>query len=411
LSAVGWERLRSGSIKQLEQYSNIPSELIFIPKNRIFVFRVVHFTSMIRLKTHKKHIALYPLSLLYGLVTGFRNWLFEKEILTSTAYKIPIISVGNLAVGGTGKTPHTEFILSALSGEWKTAMLSRGYKRKTKGFVLSDNHSDSQQIGDEPFQIHQKFPHVMVAVDEKRVRGVNRLLEIDPDLQLVVLDDAFQHRRIEAGFSILLTDYKNIYCHDMLLPAGRLREWKSGSKRANMIVVTKCPRNITPIDMRVIESELKPENNQSLFFSSFAYKEIIPVFADTVAVDTWSSERIKESKAGILLVAGIVSPEPIVDYLKTLTDKVETLFFDDHHAFQPKDINLINARFEKLDTEDKLLLVTEKDAARLISNPYFSEALKAKAYALPVEVEILQNQESLFIQKIKNYVVENSRNC
>jgi tetraacyldisaccharide 4'-kinase len=363
------------------------------------------------LKTQKKHIALYPLSLLYGLVTGFRNWLYEKEILPSTAYKIPIISVGNLAVGGTGKTPHTEFILSALSCDWKTAMLSRGYKRKTKGFVLSDERSDSQHIGDEPFQIHQKFPHVTVAVDEKRVHGVNRLLELDPDLQLVVLDDAFQHRRIEAGFSVLLTDYANIYCHDMLLPAGRLREWKSGSKRANMIVVTKCPRNITPIEMRVIESELKPENNQSLFFSSFAYKEIIPVFADEVVVDMWSLEDIKESKAGILLVAGIVSPEPIVDYLKTLTDKVETLFFEDHHAFQPKDINLINARFEKLDTEEKLLLVTEKDAARLLSNPYFPDALKIKTYTLPIEVEILQNQESLFIQKIKNYVVENSRNC
>ena len=363
------------------------------------------------MKTQNKHIALYPLSLLYGLVTGFRNWLFEKEIISSTAFKIPTISVGNLAVGGTGKTPHTELILSALSEEWKTAMLSRGYKRKTKGFVLADEKSDSQQIGDEPFQIHQKFPNVTVAVDEKRVRGVAKLLDNDPELQLVVLDDAFQHRKIDVGFSILLTDYANIYSHDLMLPAGRLREWKSGSKRANVIVVTKCPLDMKPIEMRLIESELKPENNQILFFSSFVYDELRPVFPMAGDEDGWTMERIKKTGAAVLLVAGIVSPRPIVEFLNAYTQRIETQFFDDHHAFQPKDFNAINALFEGIDAAEKILLVTEKDAARLLSNPNFPEELKPRTFALPIRVTILQNQESLFIQKIKNYVVENSRNC
>ena len=356
-----------------------------------------------------KHIVLYPFSLLYGVVTMIRNFLFDSDLLRSTSFSIPIISVGNLAVGGTGKTPHTEYILTALQAECKTAVLSRGYKRKTKGFVLADTASDSQTLGDEPFQIHQKFPGVTVAVDEKRVHGVKKLQSLQSDLQLVVLDDAFQHRYIQAGLSILLTDYSNLYSRDLLLPAGTLREWPSGSKRANIIVVTKCPTDISPIDMRVIESELKPENNQSLFFSAFVYKDIIPVFPDAQPEEI-SVKNLREQDTGVLLVAGIVSPEPIVEYLKKYTKHIETLFFEDHHAFQPKDFSQIKARLDATGGTDKILLVTEKDAARLQSNSDFPDSLKSKTYALPIQVEILHNQEALFIQKIKSYVVENSRN-
>lgn len=361
------------------------------------------------MKKHAKHIALYPFSLLYGLATSIRNWLFENEILHSTRFNIPIISVGNLAVGGTGKTPHTEFILSVLQDEWKTAVLSRGYKRKTKGFQLADENSNSLILGDEPFQIHQKFPKVTVSVDEKRVHGVRKLQSFLPDLQLVVLDDAFQHRYIHAGMSVLLTDYANIYTRDLLLPAGSLREWHSGSKRANIIVVTKCPLDLSPIDMRVIEMELKPENNQLVFFSSFVYDELQPVFPGGISERITLAE-LREKNAGVLLVAGIVSPEPIVEYLKNFTENIETLFYGDHHAFQPKDFNLITSKFDAISVAEKILLVTEKDAARLLSNPDFPEKLKSKTYALPIRVEILHNQESLFIQKIKKYVVENSRN-
>ena len=365
--------------------------------------------NQILLKKSLKHIILYPFSLLYGLVIAIRNFLFDQGIIPSTRFKIPIISVGNLAVGGTGKTPHTEFILSILKDERKSAVLSRGYKRSTKGFKLADEKSDSLIIGDEPFQIFQKFPDVTVAVDEKRVHGVKKLQEIIPDLQLIVLDDAFQHRFIQAGLSILLTDYSNLYSRDLLLPAGTLREWKNGSKRADIIVVTKCPDDFTPIGMRLIETELKPETNQLLFFSRYIYDELLPVFPD-LSSEEWTYNRLKENDASVLLVTGIVSPHSIVNQLDKFTKNVETLFFPDHHAFLPKDFDLMSKVYEKFPTDEKILLVTQKDASRLISNPDFPQSLKSRTYTLPVRVEILHNQENLFIQKIKNYVVENSRN-
>jgi len=361
------------------------------------------------LKSQSKNIALYPLAIIYGLIISIRNWLFDKGIIRSFSFKIPIISVGNLAVGGTGKTPHTEFILSAIQKEWNTAMLSRGYMRKTKGFIQADKNSNSQLIGDEPFQIYKKFPFVTVAVDEKRVHGVKRVIEFNPKLELVVLDDAFQHRYIQAGLSILLTNYNNLYSRDLVLPAGQLREWKSGSKRANIIIVTKCPVNLKPIEMRLIETELNPETNQLLFFSSFIYDEPKPVFPD-INTDEWTFKRIKELSANVLLVAGIVNPQPILDYLNIYTKFIETLFFEDHHNFQNKDYNAINLKFEKINSVNKIILVTEKDASRLVSDQNVPESLKSNIFALPIRVKILQNQENLFIQKIKNYVVENSRN-
>jgi len=361
------------------------------------------------LKKQVKHIIFFPFAILYGIITGIRNWLFDQDILSSTSFNIPVISVGNLSVGGTGKTPHTEFILSILQNDWKIAMLSRGYKRKTKGFQLAGQSSDSQTLGDEPFQIFQKFPNVTVSVDEKRVHGVTKLQEMIPGLQIVVLDDAFQHRYIHPGLSILLTDFGNLYTRDLLLPAGGLREWRSGSSRANIIVITKCPEDMKPIDMRVYETELKPENNQLLFFSTFIYDELKPVFPDS-SHEKLTFQKIKDTNAEILLVAGIVSPEPILLHLKKYTSNVKTLFFEDHHVFQTRDFNLINKRLGGLSPVNKIIIVTEKDAVRLISNPNYPETLKSITFALPIRVHILHNQESLFIQKIKSYVVENSRN-
>lgn len=361
------------------------------------------------MKKNYIHIILYPISLIYGLVTAFRNWLFDIELLKSTGFDIPTITVGNLSVGGAGKTPHTEFILSALQEEHKMAVLSRGYKRNTKGFHLANDKSDNRTIGDESFQIFQKFPNVTVAVDEKRVHGVQKLLELIPDLQVIVLDDAFQHRRIRSGFSILVTDFSNLYCNDSMLPDGRLREWKSSSKRANCIIVSKCPEDLKPIEMRLVEIELKPETNQPLFFSSYEYDELIPVFPKEKH-QSCTYNKLKESNSGVLLVAGIVSPQPIVEYLGKYTDNIESLFFPDHHTFNQKDFNLISKKFDSLDVSEKILLVTEKDAARLLLNPLFPESLKPLTFALPIKVKILNNQEDIFIQKIKNYVAENSRN-
>jgi tetraacyldisaccharide 4'-kinase len=362
------------------------------------------------LKKQVKHILFSPFAIIYGIIIAIRNWLFDQDLLSSTTFNIPTISVGNLAVGGTGKTPHTEFILDILQADWKIAMLSRGYKRKTKGFQLATTESNSYTIGDEPFQIHKKFPNVTVAVDENRVHGVKKLIEIIPDLQLVVLDDAFQHRYIQTGLSILLTDFSNLYSRDMLLPAGSLREWRSGSKRANIIVITKCPEDMKPIDMRLYETELNPQDNQLLFFSSIIYEELKPVFPESKH-EKWTFQKIKETNADILLVAGIVSPVQILEQLAKFTTNVKPMLFEDHHAFQTKDFNSINKKFNAISSTDKIIIVTEKDAARLITNSNYPEILKPVTFSIPIRVEILHDQENLFIQKIKNYVVEDSRNC
>lgn len=340
---------------------------------------------------------------------AIRNWLFDKDILPSTIFDIPVIAIGNLAVGGTGKTPHTEFIIRALQKEHKIAVLSRGYKRKTKGFYLADEKSNAQTIGDEPYQIFKKFKNITVAVDEKRVHGVNELLKRFPDLDLILLDDAYQHRYIQPGMSVLLTDFNRLYCRDALMPVGRLREPKNGRKRADIIVVTKCPADVKPIDLRLIESEIKPEPNQELYFSGFTYDELVPVFPD-FATENWTYQKIEKTKANIVFVAGIVSPEPAIEHLQKYSDVVKPLIFEDHHAFQLKDYTLIKRMIENLDVENKILVVTEKDAARMVSSSIFPEFLKSRTFAMPIRIEILHDQEDLFIQKIQNYVIENSRN-
>jgi tetraacyldisaccharide 4'-kinase len=350
-------------------------------------------------------IILFPFSLLYGLIVYIRNFLYDKKVLKSEKVAVPTICIGNLTVGGTGKTPHTEFVLSILKNDWKTAMLSRGYKRKTSGFRLANANSTALEIGDEPLQIYRKFPETTVAVDEKRVRGVNELLLMFPDkLQVIVLDDAFQHRQIACGFSILLTDYSRLYTRDFYLPSGRLREGKSGSKRADVIVVTKCPDDISPTEMLEIQQEINPAENQELFFSSYEYKNLKPVFSE-------GSEKKLDSieDFGVLIVAGIVSPQAMVAHLKQYTAHTDTLFFPDHHAFSEKDIAALQKKYNSLNTTEKIIVVTEKDAARLLSVNYPAE-LKSATFALPIEVKILDNKEKIFIQKIQNYVRKNSRN-
>ena len=317
------------------------------------------------LKNIFKYIILFPLSLIYGWVIAVRNFLFDIGLLPSKHFIIPIISVGNLAVGGTGKTPHVEYLLSLFKKNTKTAVLSRGYKRKTTGFILANENANSQTIGDEPFQIFKKFPNVTIAVDEKRVNGVNKLLKQIPDLQLIILDDAFQHRHIQAGLSILLTDYSNLYTEDSILPTGTLRESGKGSKRADIIVVTKCPEHISPIEMRIVEDELKLKAHQSIFFSTYKYADIEPVFLVDITPKL-TLEQLKINKTDILLVAGIAKPQPIVDYLNNFALQVESLLFADHHIFNSKDIREIKENFEKLNTDNKIIIVTEKMQPELL---------------------------------------------
>lgn len=318
--------------------------------------------------------------------------------------------MGNLSVGGTGKTPHTEYLLKHLSAEWDTVVLSRGYKRTTKGFRLAEAGTDTARtIGDEPYQIFSKFPTIRVAVDEKRVHGVQMLMQLNNKPQLILLDDAFQHRYIRPGFSILLTDYSCPYFGDYMLPSGRLREFRSGSKRAQIVVVTKCPPTMELHEMQKFERKLKLLPSQQLFFSSFCYKEIVPVFGERNCEALTLTEQQKETTA-IVFAAGIVRPEPALAYLQSLATVVDPVFYPDHYHFSISDFRELADRVSLLSQDRVILVVTEKDAARIVSNPDFPDELKPITYALPVSVTILQNKETSFIQKIKDYVIENTRN-
>lgn len=346
-----------------------------------------------------KNIVFYFLSLLYGGVTAVRNLLFDTKVLRSTEFSIPIISVGNLAAGGTGKTPHIEMLLKILGKKYRTAVLSRGYKRKTKGFVLAGNNVNAEQIGDEPFQIFTKFPESVVAVDEKRVRGVEKLLLLFPEISVILLDDAFQHRHIIPGLNILLTDYRLLFSEDHMLPFGMLREYPVGSRRADVVIVTKCPEGeiLKPEEYR---KKLKLLPNQELYFSAFEYGMIYPVFKKNGIV----SEINRETT--VFVVTGIENPAPMHQYIETFTDNIVKFIFPDHHDFTERELLEIEIRFKET-VGKKVIVTTEKDAARLKSHPQISEIIQNNIFALPLEVKILNGGEEKLIQKIHDYVREN----
>lgn len=330
---------------------------------------------------------LFPFAILYGFITSFRNFLFDKGILKSYSFDLPIIAVGNLSVGGTGKTPQIEYLIRLLSPTNKIATLSRGYKRKSEGFILADATSNAEVLGDEPFQFYQKFPNILVAVDANRKNGIEQLIQISkPDI--ILLDDAFQHRKVKAGFYILLTAYNDLYVDDFILPTGNLRESRSGAERADIVVVTKCPENLSEKEKNVIERKLQLESRQKLFFTSIAYDEFIFSEEKQLLVS-----EIKNSEK--LLLAGIAKPEPFFDYLKNENDTILT--YPDHHHFSEKDILEIKEK-----AKGKIIITTEKDFVRL------KGILPAEQlFYLPIKSEFLQNQE-VFDQTILSYVENNN---
>ena len=346
--------------------------------------------------------------MLYGVLTSIRNFLYDIGLLPSRKKNVATIVVGNLAVGGTGKTPHTEFIISELQHLFRVASLSRGYKRKTKGFVIAGKEKSALDVGDEPLQIYTKFNSIPVAVSENRNVGIDALLKLYPNLDAIILDDAFQHRRVKPGLSVLLTDYNKLFTRDCLMPGGRLRESKRQAKRADIIVVTKCPKDIRPIDMRVVEQEVKPSMYHPVFFSNYVYDEPMPVFIN-YAENFWRFEDIQQTKASVLLVTGIVSPMMIIEHLEQYTDDIVHLSFPDHHQFNQKDIKLIEKTFYELPNKNKLILMTEKDAVRLLNNPFVPNSLMYHLFTLPIRVNILNNKETAFIKLITDYVTEDSR--
>ena len=348
---------------------------------------------------------LLPLSWLYGLIIFFRNKFFKWGILKQVQYDIPVICVGNLTVGGTGKTPHTEYLIELLHRKYRVAVLSRGYKRKTKGFILADDNSTSREIGDESFQIKQKYPSILIAVDADRKNGINTLLAMENPPQIVILDDAFQHRYVKPSFTVLLSNFYRPMYNDALLPAGRLRESMSYMQKADVILVTKCPDELKPIDYRIITHDVNPYPYQDLFFTSYNYCSLYKVFG----MDCADINFLK--KKHVLLVTGIASPTMIIDKLKEYTDKVDVMTFKDHHNFSKQDIKNIETDFEAINAKHKLILVTEKDAARLMERKDIPETIKDKIYSLPIEVTfVAQDCEASFRQKILKHVREYPKN-
>ncbi|NDW12362.1 tetraacyldisaccharide 4'-kinase [Bacteroides sp. 214] len=349
---------------------------------------------------------LYPLSFLYGIGVGLRNKLFDWRILRSKSFDVPVICIGNIAVGGTGKTPHTEYLIKLLQHDFRIAVLSRGYKRKSKGYILANEQSTAQTIGDEPFQIKNKFPEVTLAVAESRVEGIEQLLKTKEDRpDVILLDDAFQHRYVHAGVYILLTDYHRLFCYDTLLPAGRLREPAKAKDRAQVVVVTKCPPDLKPIEYNIIAKKLQLYPYQKLFFSTFVYGKLTPILSKEKEKRLLSSIKKEES---VLLVTGIAAPESIIKEIGKYTGQIETLTFGDHHNFTSKDIKTIEERFAALKGE-KLIITTEKDASRLVNATFSNQNIKQYIYALPIEVQILQGQQHLFNKYIYGYARKNKR--
>jgi tetraacyldisaccharide 4'-kinase len=303
---------------------------------------------------------LFPLSLLYGFIVKVRNLLFDFKILPSTKYEIPIISVGNLIAGGSGKTPMVEYIVRLLGQTTAVATLSRGYKRKTHGYKLAGENESVETLGDEPLQYHHKFEHLNVAVCERRREGIRKLKSEVSDLEAIILDDAFQHRYVKPALSILVTDYFKLFTTDWLLPFGRLREHISGRKRADIIVVTKTPRIFSPIVRKQLIEEIKPYSGQLVCFSFINYLPFEPVYTDKC---DFSSKT--ENIYSIILVTGIGNPGPMEEYLRRLCSDLELMEFPDHHNFTSKDLLLLKERYLNLPTKRKIIVTTEKDAKRL----------------------------------------------
>lgn len=319
---------------------------------------------------------LMPFAWLYGLVVSIRNLMFDYGVLKSQTFDLPVICVGNITVGGTGKTPHTEYLIRLLSKRYQVAVLSRGYKRQSTGYVLATQATPMMEIGDEPFQMKHKFPKIHMAVDADRCHGIRQLMkeEVHPPTDVVILDDAYQHRHVQAGLNILLMDYHRLIYFDKLLPAGRLREPISGRMRADIIIITKCPRYITPMDRRGIIQSLDLENWQKVFFTTYKYPDKLEGLGDNP-----------------LLVTGIASPEQMEYDLRKLIPKFEMMSFPDHHNFTEQDIEHIRKK-----AAGRTILTTEKDATRL----HNLKGLKV----IPVEVEFLDNKSKEFNQIITSYV-------
>ncbi|HRN48819.1 MAG TPA: tetraacyldisaccharide 4'-kinase [Niabella sp.] len=347
----------------------------------------------------KKSKILLPLSWLYRLGVTCHSFLYNSGIKKSVSFDMPVICVGNLSVGGTGKTPMVEYLLKLLSKKYRVAVISRGYKRKTRGFLIAGEHTKADDIGDEPMQFYKKFSDAKIAVGENRVQAINELIKNAPQIDAIVLDDAFQHRAVQAGFNLLLTEYDNLFVNDFYLPAGQLRDLKSNYKRADIIIITKSPANLSSENKNKIIDQVKPFSHQIVLFTSFKYEEPYNIFTKSI----FSLELFNE----ILLVTGIANPSPLIQYLDQKVKRIHLQKYSDHHHFSKEEINLIKEKYFTINNDKKTIITTEKDAMRLFE--FEKDLLDVPVLAIPVAHHFLFEGETIFEKHIIQYI-ENKYN-
>ncbi|MDR0713360.1 MAG: tetraacyldisaccharide 4'-kinase [Bacteroidales bacterium] len=333
-------------------------------------------------------VILWPFSLLYGLVTAVRNKCYDWGWLPSIRFDdVEVVCVGNITTGGTGKTPHVEYLIRTLSPHCRLAVLSRGYKRKTKGFVLATTASTAQDVGDEPCQIKRKYQDIPVAVDTDRRRGIRQLKTLYPSLQIILLDDAFQHRRVTPSFSFLLADYRRPLYRDGMLPGGRLREWTCFARRADVLIITKSPENISTEERENLRRKYASIFSGEILFSIIRYETPAPVFQNVPPLD-----ETRLARAHVLLLTGIAHPQPLEDHVHRLSACMQAVTFGDHHRYTPSDIDAIMKKWEQwADMDEKYVLTTEKDAMRLQMTD-IPDSLQKALFYIPVKVEFLEGQ-------------------
>ncbi len=336
---------------------------------------------------------MLPFALLYWLGISIRNWCYNKKLLKSSGFGLPVICVGNLSVGGTGKSPMVEYLVSKLKDKFKVATVSRGYKRKTKGYALADKNTTALEIGDEPMQFHLKFPDVPVAVGEERLVAIPQLLHDRPGTQAIILDDAFQHRAVKAGLNILLTEYNNLFTRDFYLPTGDLRDLKSSYKRAEIIIVTKCKPDLTETEKQKVIKEIKPLSHQHIFFTAIEYGQLYHISNNNVLNH--------EAKTEVLLVTGIANPKPLKKMLEEHSNSYHMLQYSDHHIFSIDDLNEIKKRFDRIETKNKIILTTEKDAVRLAK---FPEIAAWPFFVIPVRHHFLFEEGEKFDKLVTDFI-------
>lgn len=343
---------------------------------------------------------LLPISLLYSFVLFLRHKLYDWKILKSKSYNIPNICVGNLNLGGTGKTPHIEYLIRLLSDKYDTAVLSRGYRRKTQGYLLANDTHTHNDIGDESLQYFTKFNNIKVAVDESRCEGMDRLFQENKPPQVVLLDDAYQHRKIKPGLNILLTDYYSLYSDDHLVPAGNLRDIKKAAQRAEIIVVTKSPNVITPYYRRDVENKLKSLPHQKVFYSYIEYLDFQPLSKISHEMD------IKEAKT-VLLLCGIANTYSLEDHIKRKYNTISKIKFNDHHNFTEKDVDMIIEKYNNTIGKNKVIVTTEKDAMRLINTSFINKFDDIPVFTIPIKIKFHKEEGTSFDDEILKYINDN----